>query len=712
VRLVGAIAAACVIWPAAAVAQAGAPDWNDSRSRALVELATTRRAEQLADTGLADYSARARGFVTFLVQLGEGFLGSPRIIKADELALEIYWKAPDQSKQRIIGRRDTTLMPTDIEYHRDHLGIVQNNFPEIIRLGDGEEVRDVPHPLSPAGLREYDFAISDSLRMALPGRPPIDVYEVKVRPRNDRLPRVIGALYIEKEAGQVVRMAFSFTSAAFLDRQLEELSVVLVNRLVEGRYWLPSQQEIEIRRSATWMQYPVRTIIRGRWEIGGYNVNVALGPVLFTGPEIVDAPRAEMERFQFEGRLLEILPPDVRVTTDEDVRRVQAEARALVRAQALSRPRPARFAARTVSDILRYNRFEGIAVGAGVGRGLGVGTSVQLGARYGVDDRQVRGGATLRWERASGPALELAARRDLRELADVPQRSTVMNSLLAQEFGDDATDLYGVDALSFRMASALGIRGRGALTLSAERHASLAVTARPASGTFDPAMPVDRMDALRAAVELDWAELAAGGGTLDAGVTVRVLAHRGGATGGAGGGADDAALPAVGTTTMRAALRADWTGTIRGLDVVSRTHLAAVTGAGRVPLQELVFLGGPGSAPGYALHALAGRAGGYQRIEAGVGVPFVRIPLGRFGEIPPRATIAPFAQVAGIADVRPCPRGAAAPCMPAVAGLYPSVGVSLGLIFDLLRVDVARSLRSGGGWMLNVDVARTYWPVL
>ena len=121
-----------------------------------------RRAQQLADTGLADYQATAHGYVTFLAQLGEGFPTPPKIVKADELELEVYWHAPNLSKQRIIGRRDTLLLPTDIAYHRDHLGIVQNNFPSVIRIGDGDEVRDVPHPLSPLGVDVYDFALADS----------------------------------------------------------------------------------------------------------------------------------------------------------------------------------------------------------------------------------------------------------------------------------------------------------------------------------------------------------------------------------------------------------------------------------------------------------------------------------------------------------------------------------------------------------------------
>src|SRR6476646_6182060 len=220
--------------------------WNDSTTRVLVELATRLRAAQLADTGLTDYRADAHGYLTFLAQVGQGFAEPPRIVKADELALEVYWRAPNLSKQRIVGRRDTLLLPTDIAYHRDHLGIVQNNFPSIIRIGEGDEVRDVPHPLSPLGLREYDFALTDSFAIGA-GAQRINVYEVKVRPKDDRQPRVVGAVYIDPSGGQVVRMNLGFTRAAFLDNALEELSVVLENRLVGGRFWLPSQQKIEIR---------------------------------------------------------------------------------------------------------------------------------------------------------------------------------------------------------------------------------------------------------------------------------------------------------------------------------------------------------------------------------------------------------------------------------------------------------------------------------
>src|SRR5438105_15583082 len=126
--------------------------WNDARTTALVQRATERRLSQIADTALVDYKATAHGYVTFLAQFGEGFPEPPKIVKADELGLEVYWRAPDLSKQRIMGTRDTLLLPTDLHYHRHHLGIVQNNFRNLIRIGEGDEAKDVPHPLSPTGI--------------------------------------------------------------------------------------------------------------------------------------------------------------------------------------------------------------------------------------------------------------------------------------------------------------------------------------------------------------------------------------------------------------------------------------------------------------------------------------------------------------------------------------------------------------------------------
>ncbi len=69
---------------------ARAQQWNDARTMSLVDLAIARRAAQLADTGLANFHATAHGSLTFLfAQLGEGFPDPPKVVRTDELAVEV-----------------------------------------------------------------------------------------------------------------------------------------------------------------------------------------------------------------------------------------------------------------------------------------------------------------------------------------------------------------------------------------------------------------------------------------------------------------------------------------------------------------------------------------------------------------------------------------------------------------------------------------------
>jgi hypothetical protein len=692
-RALATVSAACGLLLTLCGSNASAQDWNDPRSRALVERATALRAQQLADTGLKDYTAVAHGYVTFLAQVGEGLAEPPKVVKADELMNEVYWLAPNLSKQRILGRRDTLLLPTDIAYHRDHLGIVQNNFPAIIRLGEGDEVRDVPHPLSAQGLQAYDFAIDDSLPLHLPGRT-IMLYQVKVRPRDDRQPRIIGAVYIDRDDAQVVRMAFNFTRAAFLDDALEDLFVVIENGLIGTRFWLPRKQEIEIRRGGTWLDYPIRGIIRGRWEIGDYAVNTGLTPAFFAGPEIVMAPKAARDTFHFGGRVLDSLPPDVRAVTDADIRQVQSEARALVRAQALRRPQALTLSALGASDFVRFDRAEGLALGGGVASRFGGGFDVQLRARYGIDDRAVKGGGTFEWQ-SPRAGLRLFALRDFREAGDIQERSRAFNSLAAQEFGADATDPYGVQAVGVGLDArdVLGFRWR--LDGSLERQRPLAIRATPAQGTFPRILPATPLRAVRVSLAGDRPTTLSFLGTeLRASGELRVSRLT----------TDDASIPVPATTVARAFASLSIERPIGRYRLVSFTAGGAVGATGMIPPQEWLFFGGPVSAPGYDFHELTALAGVTQRLEWRVPVPAPAINLGRFGKVPGQATLAPFLQATYA-------RSALSSDLSHPAGIYPSAGVAVQPFFDLLRLQFARGLRNGR-WTFNVDVSRDFWGVL
>lgn len=691
--LAAARAACCVLLSLGMPLAARAQTWNDSTTRALVELATRRRAEQLADTGLTAYEATAHGYVTFLAQLGEGFPTPPKIVKADELELQVYWRAPNLSKQRIIGRRDTLLLPTDIQYHRDHLGIVQNNFPNIIRIGEGDEVRDVPHPLSPAGLSLYDFAVTDSFHIRSAAGD-VYVHEVKVRPKDDRQPRVIGAVYIDPSGGQVVRMAFGFTRASFLDNALEDLSIVLENRLVSGRFWLPSRQEIEIRRSGTWLDYPVRGIIRGRWEIGDYNFDLKQqpGPYYFaTGPEIMQAPREEQQKFPWKGKILDSLPPDVRAVTEADVEDVKAEARALVRSQALARAHRTAVSGRNISDFVRFDRVEGLALGDGIMQGLGAGVALTVRARYGIDDHDGKGLATLAWSHPSGLGLRLYGLRDFRDVSDVAERSGAVNSIAAQEFASDYTDPYLIRGagIGVDLRNAFGLRW--SLDGSVERQDALAVRARPVTGVFRPAIPAwsGRVARIELNAERPLALWLFGTEMRGAGQLRSTFGAGDSVTAGAWNG----------VSAVRGAINVRIERPVGADRVVLETNGAAVTSTGpQRPPQELAYFGGPISGPGYDYHSLVASRALSQRVEWRMPVPFPTVSLGRFGRVPGAATLAPYAHAVLVGgSVRQV--------------LYPALGAAFLSPFDLIRFDVARGLRAGR-WTFGVDVNREFWGIL
>jgi len=670
------------IVPRPAVAQ---EDWNDARTTALIRAAIDRRAVQLADTGLADYTAQAHGYLTFLAQLGEGFRLPPVVVKSDELMLEVYWGAPDRSKQRIIGRRDTLLLPTDISYHRDHLGVVQNNFPAIIRLGDGDEVQDVPHPLSAGGLATYDYRITDSLTIRTSDRT-LDVVMVSVRPKDDAQPAAVGAVYLDRATASVVRMTFSFTRAALKDRQLEDVSVILENGLVDGRFWLPRRQEIEIRRSATWMDFPARGIIRGRWEICCTKVNVGTPKALFQGVEIVEVPRAQQRAYPFEGTILGGLPEEVRALDDESVRRVQEEARALVRSSALARARNTMPAARSVSDLARVNRVEGLALGAGMTQTWGGGLSTTIAGRYGTADYRVKGRGALRWVSERGVQLVLEGRDDFVDVGDAAEVSGLRNSIAAQEFGSDLSDPYGVRGGELRLEWPRGESTRWVLRGARERHDPLLVRAQPSFGTYEPTVPAARGQMTQLGGE--WSR----GPAPDPARaqwqhTLRVSGAR---------------FSPLGASTsvdaLRASLDVEAKLPVRGGRWVIRSIAAGVSAGDDVPAQLGVYFGGPVTGPGYGFHLLTGRLGLSQRVEFQRPVGAVTLDFGRFGRVPTAVILAPYVHGVWLRDVT------------SARPFSGSVGLSLISLFDLLRVDVARGV-NGGGWMVGVDVTRELWRV-
>ncbi|HUR93968.1 MAG TPA: hypothetical protein VMY76_05265, partial [Gemmatimonadales bacterium] len=558
-----------------------AQSWNSPAALSLVKRATDGRLAALADASLESYRTRAHGFVFFLAQVGEGLTEPPRLVKADELRVEVYWQAPDRSKQVILGWRDGAFLPTDINYHRDHLGIVTNNFGDVIRIGEGDEVRDVPHPLSPAGLTEYDYALGDSLAIRTAAGETI-VREVQVRPRAFTRPLVVGTMFLDAVSGQLVRFRFSFTPAAYLDAQLEDISIVLENSLFERRYWLPYRQEVEIRRRTTWLEFPARGIIRGRWEIEGYDLNVPLPEGLFEGPAIAGLASPRAADSTWPGPLGETIAGVAAPVNRQDMDALRVEVERIAGARALSGLPSKRLAAGSVSDVIHVNRVQGLTLGFGGVVGLGQ-RRVQLRpwAGYGTSDHRLTGGLAVTAGLGT-TQVTLDASRRVSDLSDLPVIAPVVNSLLAQEGGKDYGDYVLLDRANLGVRQRLSGRTSLAVSAALEESRSVATRATSATGSYaaNPALGSGTYRVGR--VEL---ERASGGIAVRRDLQGRVTLE-------AGEGTSDYG---------RATLEGRWLTTLAGRELVARTYLGIGT-AGLPPHRSFV-LGGRGTLVGEPFRA-------------------------------------------------------------------------------------------------------------
>jgi hypothetical protein len=658
-----------------------AQSWNSPQTLALVRRAVDRRLEVQADSALTSYQARAHGFLFFLAQVGQGLTEPPRLVKADELDLEVYWQAPDRSKQIILGWRDGTFLPTDISYHRDHLGIVTNNFGNTIRIGEGDEVRDVPHPLSPAGLEAYDYALTDSVAIrSASGQ--IRVYQIQIRPRSFSRPLAVGTLYLDVASAELVRFRFSFTPAAYLDRQLEDISVVLENALYENRFWLPRRQEVEIRRRATWLDFPARGIIRGRWEIGNYDLNPHVPSELFSGPAIGGLLRPGGHAAwgqSLEQAIAGVAEPVNR----QDMEALRLEVERIAGSRALAGLPSTRLATGSLSDVARVNRVQGLVLGFGGIIGLGSRIQVRPSVAYGTSDDRLLGSFTASWSQGA-TQWTAGASRLVRDLSDLPVAAPLVNSLLAQEAGKDYGDYVLLHAVDLRLRHRFGSRTALLGSVGVEESQSVVTRASPANGTYppNPALGAGTFRTVRLGLE----RLSGG-----------IAAHRD-----LQGWVSLEAAEGAGEY-VRATASLRWFVALSRSELLTRIYLGA--GSQRLPAYRSFVLGGRGTLVGEPFRAYGGREAALAHLEWRFNVRVPAIALGSFASTGRTLTAAPFLS-AGYAG-RPLPE------LPwnGSAGLRPVAGLAVEWFMRLIRVEAGVGLRDGHVGV-TVDLNRDWWGLL
>lgn len=669
---------ACCLAPALA-AQA----WNTPEVLALVGRGAARRQVVEADTNLQSYRAEAHGFVFFLAQVGSGLSEPPRLVKADELQLEVYWRAPGISKQTILGWRDGTWLPTDINYHRDHLGVVTNNYGNRIRIGDGDEVRDVLHPLAPGGLAAYDFALQDSLALSANTRT-VQVYEVAVRPKAFTQPLVVGTLYLDVATAEVVQFRFSFTPAAYLDPQLEDISIVLENALYESRYWLPERQEIEIRRRTTWLDFPARGIIRGRWEVGNYTLNAEFPPALLAAPSIGGLKEPDPGATPWAGSLDSAVAAVAGPVNRQDMTALRRQVEQIAGDRALSGLHGTRIASNSVSDLAHVNRVQGLT--------LGFGLTIQAAARrltlrpyaaYGTSDGRLVG--RLVAELGLGTTLlSLGGGRRVQDVSDFLITAPIVNSITSQEVGQDYGDYALVDWASLGLRRPVADRTMLALAAGLATSHDMAVAATPARGVYalNPALGAGRY--AQASISL---MREAAGMVVRHDLSGEVLLE-----GGSGP-----------TDYVRGAAALRWRAPLPPGEL--RVLAYGGVGSDGTPAYRSFVMGGRGTLLGYPFRAFGGRSLALAQAEWRFTLPAPAIPLGTFASTGRTFMLAPFVGAGWSERAVPGTPWAASDGVRGVAGLATE------WFMGLIRLEGGIGLRDGL-FEVTLDISREWWNIL
>jgi len=627
-----------------------------------------------ADSSLRAFSAHAEGRIEFLADLGS--LGGQQLVRRDQVALDVQWKAPGNALQTIVGRRYSKRYPTRIRYHIDHLSLVLDNFDDRIRIGEGTEVRSVLHPAAFRASSWYQYRLTDSLGVEVLGQM-ITVYRLQVRPRCPADPGVVGTLYIDRNTRAIARMSVTFTPASYVDPRIDYVNVDLESGYIGRRVWLPVEQRIEIRRQVNWLDLPMGGIIRTSFRVSGYDLDPRISADLKPGKRVATLPASELQRYVGWEEPLDSPAENGEPPDSARFAELRRQAIRIAAGRYLGAGGALRAYVPDLSSFMRARRAEGFLLGAGTSFRLDDGSKVfgWVGYPFGRQRPEFR----LGYGRSIGPS-RFRLTGYLSQPADIGPFSAaagVESSLGLALRGDDLLDPYFRDGITAALTTPLaGGSVTGAISFEDDEIARLeggpigsltprAVRRIQEGDLFRITARFER--ALGRALSAEWharieAEVAPQGPG-DFGYSRWLLRVRGG-------------TPVV--------------------DVPWRWSLYAAAGveSGTPPAQRLFLLGGRGSVPGYRY-----RGWGGDRIAV-LSVRAAHSVWGPWVEIQSVAAV-------GWSDLSSVGRpGAAVLEASGTQGLRPSLGGGVGLLYNLLQVQLARGL-DDGRWEWAVQLNRS-----
>lgn len=502
--------------------------FSDEATRALITRAQARHASQ--DTSVTDYTARIRYRVSFS-------LGRRRWAWAPTYAVEeqegiVQWHRPNDLRLDISGRRSASRS-TEVQIRSDLAR------PWFVPRGLGDSVRifgnDFPskaalHPLSADGPDWYRYTLTDSIGLTTPRGTLLRLYAVEVVPQRPGPSLVAGTLWLDGANADVARFTFRYVGTElWSDEEDDPEERRRVNNLVNRILTVDSDLEYGLQDEQHWM--PFRQVLSGKVQIPlisdivipfeaittfrDYEINTgqpvvfalappdsgkdddshvvgrpdSLGPAIRVGRwqdgryEIHRPPADSLQAYQDWGDTLSL---DLAVEDEQRIREAQAELAHLAETlpSDVTGIRPAGFEYERFADILRFNRVQGLSVGAGYGLKVPGWdfTRVNGTARFGLSDERVTARLSLVRDAPSG-RWTLAGYRDVAQIDPyfrVPIFGNTLNGIFAAH--DDA-DYYLAEGGSAGYETSMGRGLEFSVTGRLEHHGS--VTTEASSGVND-----------------------------------------------------------------------------------------------------------------------------------------------------------------------------------------------------------------------------------
>ena len=648
----------------------GESTWNDERTMEVVEAAMRTRHHAFSDSSLRNFEVESQGWVYLFTQIED----EERLVRADQIALRVVWDAPANISQTIIGRRSDQRIPSRIRYHMDHLAITVDNFGSSIRIGEGDEVTGVRHPIWRGAERYYEYRLVDSTEIRFAGGR-ARVYEVDVRPLNFGRPGVIGTLYIDRDSWAIARMSFTFTPVSYRDPRLTGLDVDIENALWEGRYWLPVHQVFEVRRSSVWLAFPVSATIRTEHHIGPYRINGPLAEPVAPGEKIASLQPDRLDTYDAWSSGLLDGPVEPADTAAIDLERIRARAKEIAGRRIVPTGR-FKVWLQGISSFIRSRRAEGFLLGAGGEYSFPRGVARAWAAYpFGSEVTEL----TVELDLDLGPdRLRLEGyRQRLTDVGPIQAAAGVTSSISLSINGEDFTDPYFGDGARATLFFPF-LRGTGAISAGWERQTSASL----ATGIEDarPIRPIRDGDL--------WS-----GSAL---LRPRLPRLLGGATTGRVD-MEAGALDGEGYARWLVGMEVD--GRRPGWPWAWEAEIGGALAVGTLPPQRLVLLGGRQTVPGYGFRDWGGDQAFLVRLLGSRQLIGSWLNLRAFAAAGWVDATAVSAESDASFGARPSD------------GLRPALGVGIGVLHDILRVDVARGL-DGGVWEWMVSFNRDLWPML